>query len=570
MTLLNRRFSKEENIVQVAAVLAMVYLNYFVAEVVCLTSGVIATLAAGLSIKFFGRGAINNIYLMDDFFSVTEHVLNTILFCLGGLVWGETIYDNYERGFLTGQALGYLVLLYVLLHVIRAFLFISVYPITSRIGLKTNWKETSFQIYGGLRGAVGIALAIFLDNEVDRPDDSLQVRTEQDHVDQVYFMVGGIAFLTLFINGATAGPLLKWLGLADSTETREKIIEAYRVHLRSTMINSCVNLLTHERFKSIDFSFVQERIPILADLTIEQLVEAVKKMKETTEANAYKPPYLQDVLAVITDNQDLMSQKEKYDILCESPETHAHTERMERRKRARRATFRSSMANMMKGDPLSTVELRLLFISMLRAQYESLINEGLLASENGLTIALEQSLEVTKTEVNKGGQLNDLNHLKTFHTLATKYTKIADKGIRWLRCNDRIPDEYSDLRSLVLLEFAFTNAHERAQEFFQDQLGDADSDLSEGGKIVLSESKAQVEEVRKHLNSKDSGEIVIEVSTHRLCDVLLNQGIVYVENLVKFGLLKESEAEDIIHELTDLQKQARCAEVHSARQSFKK
>ena len=96
MTLLNRRFSKEENIVQVTAVLAMVYLNYFVAEVVCLTSGVIATLAAGLSIKFFGRGAINDIYLMDDFFTVTEHILNTILFCLGGLVWGETIYDNYK------------------------------------------------------------------------------------------------------------------------------------------------------------------------------------------------------------------------------------------------------------------------------------------------------------------------------------------------------------------------------------------------------------------------------------------------------------------------------------------
>jgi hypothetical protein len=77
---LNRRFGKEENVVQVIAVFGLVYLNYFVADLICATSGVIATLIAGLSVKFFGRGAINNIHLMDEFFSITEHILNTILF----------------------------------------------------------------------------------------------------------------------------------------------------------------------------------------------------------------------------------------------------------------------------------------------------------------------------------------------------------------------------------------------------------------------------------------------------------------------------------------------------------
>lgn len=52
---------------------------------------------------------------------------------------------------------GYLILLYILLTLIRYGLFASAYPITSRIGLKTNWKETSFQVYGGLRGAVGVS-----------------------------------------------------------------------------------------------------------------------------------------------------------------------------------------------------------------------------------------------------------------------------------------------------------------------------------------------------------------------------------------------------------------------------
>ena len=57
--ILNRRVSREENIVQVTSVTAMAYLNFYVAEFVCHTSGVISTVTAGLFVKLFGRAAIN-------------------------------------------------------------------------------------------------------------------------------------------------------------------------------------------------------------------------------------------------------------------------------------------------------------------------------------------------------------------------------------------------------------------------------------------------------------------------------------------------------------------------------
>jgi hypothetical protein len=44
----------------------------------------------------------------------------------------------------TGRDWGYLVLLYIFLTVIRAFLFASVYPLTSRIGLKVCYSGLSF------------------------------------------------------------------------------------------------------------------------------------------------------------------------------------------------------------------------------------------------------------------------------------------------------------------------------------------------------------------------------------------------------------------------------------------
>jgi NhaP-type Na+/H+ or K+/H+ antiporter len=195
--LLDRRFNKEENVVQVTAVLALAYLNYYVSDFVAHTSGVIATVVAGLIVKFLGRASVNDIHLMDDFFVLVEHILNTILFSLGGVVWGGVIVDNHRNGVWTGKDWGYLIALYLILSVIRLFLFVVAYPITVRTGLSTNWAETMFQVHGGLRGAVGIALAISLDNEVFEVTPGSDETIYEIWTTQAYQMVGGIALITL-------------------------------------------------------------------------------------------------------------------------------------------------------------------------------------------------------------------------------------------------------------------------------------------------------------------------------------------------------------------------------------
>ena len=149
-------------------------------------------------------------------------------------MWGAVIAKGEKDGTFVARDWGYLILLYVLLLCIRMFLFASAYPITSRIGLKTNWKETVFQVHGGLRGAVGIALAIALNNKVREATGEASEYTEE--TSKLFGFVGGIAFMTLFINGITAGPLLRKLGLADSTRNREKIVEAYETQFKSTAI----------------------------------------------------------------------------------------------------------------------------------------------------------------------------------------------------------------------------------------------------------------------------------------------------------------------------------------------
>lgn len=61
---------------------------------------------------------------------------------------------------------GYLFLLFLLVTAIRFFLVFAFYPITARLGIGTNWQEAVFMSWGGLRGAVGIALALSLNAQV--------------------------------------------------------------------------------------------------------------------------------------------------------------------------------------------------------------------------------------------------------------------------------------------------------------------------------------------------------------------------------------------------------------------
>lgn len=101
-------------------------------------------------------------------------------------------------------------------------------------------------------------------------------------------MVGGIALLTLVVNGPTAGPLLKKLGLVTPTETREKIMKNYRQvsraavpaerwrcraelktltrcyylqHMVQNSLLDYVALLADPRFRDVEFAVVQDNIP---------------------------------------------------------------------------------------------------------------------------------------------------------------------------------------------------------------------------------------------------------------------------------------------------------------------
>jgi NhaP-type Na+/H+ or K+/H+ antiporter len=187
--LLDRRLGSEDTVLQIAATLTVAYLTFFTSEIICKMSGIIAVVVCGVLTRAIAVSFID-LRLMESFWSLVEHLLNTVVFALGG--WGlrGQIVASPDREW---DALdwGHMFALYITLNVIRYLMLFCCYPLLARNGLGTNWQETFFSSFAGLRGAIGITLALGLDAFVRSNTDDPKNLAETS---KVFGMFGGVAF----------------------------------------------------------------------------------------------------------------------------------------------------------------------------------------------------------------------------------------------------------------------------------------------------------------------------------------------------------------------------------------
>jgi hypothetical protein len=109
--------------------------------------------------------------------------------------------------------------IYLVLIIIRGGVIIGSLPILRKLGkAELPLSEALVMTWGGLRGAVGLALAIQV--SIEKAGGKISDMDAR----RVLFYTGGIAFLTLVVNAVTCPSLVKYLGLVQTDDVKRKLL----------------------------------------------------------------------------------------------------------------------------------------------------------------------------------------------------------------------------------------------------------------------------------------------------------------------------------------------------------
>lgn len=231
------------------------YLLFYFAESTPLhVSGILAIVALGLYMTTSGKTEISSasMHTVHGIWGYVGFVAETVIFIVSGVIMGERASIPN-----TITYVDYLKLLgvYVGLHVIRFFTIVVSWPALRRIGYGMNFKQVVLCSYAGLRGAVGLSLALMV---------SQSPKINRHVQDIVLLHVAGVALLTLLINASTTAALVKYLGLARSSSVKESILASVTQNIHRNIDKAIDELeeAPNHHWQSVDWDKLRDTVKL--------------------------------------------------------------------------------------------------------------------------------------------------------------------------------------------------------------------------------------------------------------------------------------------------------------------
>jgi len=376
---------------------------------------------------------------------------------------------------------------------------------------------------------------------------------------------------------------LRYLGLADTSENRKRIVSGYKRSIHTKALNGLIQLLTYPRFHPIDFKFVAEHISDFQELTYEKLKEAVLKTKEETPSSEYSAPYLDNIIEYL--KEKALENGEIFDddlswITDLGPITSAqdHNKRMESENATTATTGEEEGdGDGAPNDSLPTHDLRLVFIDLVRSAYNFQIEKGYLDGRDGfLPLVLLQSLDFAMDHAHQDIPLDDwkaaqlmnkgfhvvqkrLKHFcrRFFSSLSPMKKKHSRSTMMTIHRSSASTNDFIRIKSDVHRAVCFIDAHKWAQtQFAKEFCGSRGIEFLQAEQVIVNESQGEVEKAAAVLakHNKDDVEIVL---SHLVCMILLNKRASFIESFAQKGLMKEQEASEYIEEVEGIMEELR-------------
>ena len=249
-----------DSLFEITAIIGSAYLTFFIAESFHL-SGVIGLVTLGLIMAGRGKTRISPEvgHFLHDFWVLAAFIANTLIFIIVGVIIAHRTRFELED-FID------LAIIYVGIHMIRGFIIFILFPVMKNIGYGVTKKDSIVLWWGGLRGVIGLAMALIV---AETSTISHEIR------DQFLFITAGIVFLTSIINATTIKALVKALGLTKVHLAKATLLTNAIENLKKSS-EKRLELMKKDRFMGgADWNTVEKFIPKIWNPEKEDVLEEV-------------------------------------------------------------------------------------------------------------------------------------------------------------------------------------------------------------------------------------------------------------------------------------------------------
>ena len=273
------QYSRRDHLVDITITLFAAYIAFMLAETVLKCSGVLAVVVLGWYLSAKGRtffkGDVQ--HSMHHFWEVLTYAANTVVFILAGfLIVGDILVGELD---IRASDLGWSVLLYLLLNIIRGVVTAMLFPLMNMSkAYKCNLREMFIAVWAGLRGAVGLALALVVLEEHD-------YFTKRERGLTLVLVSAGVVG-TLLINATSSAAMLRVVGLLTPGLSHERTLLAARKAIHERAMTHYDNKLDETGAKYLgapDFTAIKQLVPFLRTQNEETEIEFNREITKMDE-----------------------------------------------------------------------------------------------------------------------------------------------------------------------------------------------------------------------------------------------------------------------------------------------
>ena len=205
----------KDKILVITLTIVSAYMIFFLAENVAMVSGLISVVVLGVFMAMYSKMRLppETGEMVHTIISFIQFCLESILFIITGVVIGKKFLFQ-DKNTLEEPDYYKSVVFFIFMNLARYLMINMLLPLINKSGYPLNWKDVIVLSYGGVRGALGLALALIIYRDADYSDRFKDI---------VLFYVSAMIVFTVIFNGLTIGFVMRLIGFAPINPLTYKI-----------------------------------------------------------------------------------------------------------------------------------------------------------------------------------------------------------------------------------------------------------------------------------------------------------------------------------------------------------